>query len=191
MELERPKWAYAIGTIGGALFALGALLMVLQLTASEPSASRVPIWLFGLGGAALGVCWVGTFKQGHAGFGAIGGSFLVPIAFAYIHSHREDWGALKAHGTLLLLAFAAFAAGHCFVRCLLWARWLAATAALVFLFQLVAITAKWQLERSSMKGLVVLSFAALSALGVALAIAIPKLYSQPVAEHEPPHEDHI
>jgi hypothetical protein len=190
-ELERPKWAYAVGTIGGAMFGLGAAVMLLQLTSKQPSATTAPLWLLGGGGAALGVGWLGTFKQGHAGFGAIGGSFLVPIALAYIYSHRDEWGSLQAHGTMLLLAFSAFAAGHMFVRCVLWARWLAAAATLVLVFQLVANAAKWHFDRASMKGLVIVSFAALASLGVALAVAIPKLYSQPRRDHEIPHEPHL
>jgi hypothetical protein len=190
-ELERPKWAYAIGTIGGVLFGLGALLMVFQLTSKQPSASMVPLWLLGGGALLLGVCWVGTFKQGHAGFGAIGGSLLVPIVFAYIYSHRTDYGTLRAHATMLLLAFSGFAAGHVFVRCVLWARWLAVAATVVFVFQLIAHAAKWHLDRSSMKALVVVSFAALTSLGGALAIAIPKLYTQPRSEHEAAHEPHL
>ena len=191
MELERPKWAYAVGTIGAVLFGLGALVLLFLLTAKQPSASKLPLWMLGAGAAALGVCWVGTFKQGHAGFGAVGGSFLVPIAMIYIYTHRDRWESLQAHGTLLLLAFACFAAGHCFVRCLLWARWIAGTATAVFAFQLVAIGAKWRLAAASSKALVVFSFGALAALGVALAIAIPKLYSQPIVGHQQPHEGHL
>jgi hypothetical protein len=190
-EIERSKWPYAVGMIGGAVFGLGALVMLFQITAKEPSSSTAGLWLLGIGGAALGVGWVGSFKQGHAGFAAIGGSFLVPIVLAYVYKHRDDWGSLHAHGTMLLLAFTGFAAGHVFVRCLLWARWLAAAAALVFAFQLVAEAAKWHLDRSSMKGLVVVSFGVLAALGVALAIAVPKLYVQPRVDHEIPHEPHL
>jgi len=188
VDLERSKWAYAVGTIGGALFALGAVLMLLQLTGHR-ALGTVPLWLLGAGGAALGVGWTGMFRYGHAGFAPIGGSFLVPLAIAYIYKHRADSAALNAHGTMLLLAFAGFTVGHCFVRCLLWARWLAGTAALVFVFQVVVIAAKWRIP---MKSLIVPSFAALASLGVALVISIPKLYGQvPREKHVVPHEPHL
>ena len=188
--VERPKWAYAVATLGAAMFALGALVMLVMIT-SKPRDTIAPLVLMGGGGLALGVAWVGMFKVGHAGFGAIGGSLLVPIALVYVYKHRGDWGAMQAHGTLLLLAFTAFAAGHCFVRCVMWARWIAGTAAAVLVFQLVVIGAKWHLGREVMKNLVILSFASLTALGVALALAIPKLYTQPLPEHTLPHEPHL
>ena len=164
--------------------------MLVQVSAKQGNA--VPLVLLAAGAAALGVCWVGTFKQAHAGFGAVGGSFLVPIAIIYVYTHRNEWDSMQAHGTLLLLAFACFAAGHCFVRCLLWARWIAGAATVVFVFQLVAVGAKWHLGASNQKTLLLLQLGSLAGLGVALALAITKLYVQrPLVEHQAPHEPHL
>src|SRR5438094_7636719 len=126
---DRPIWPYALGAIGGVVFAIGALAMTYAALASSPStnASEAAIGGIGIGGALLGVGWLGVFKQKQCGFGVIASSFVVPLAFLYVYLHRDDWDELRAFGMLVVLALALFAMAHLFVKNG-WVRWLAGLA---------------------------------------------------------------
>jgi hypothetical protein len=176
-ELERPQWPYAAGTFGGALVALGAFLVVLQLGSRDPGSSA-SLWMLGIGSALLGVAWVGSFRFGHIGAGGVCGSFLLPLVFLYLRYSHDEWMSARIYGLLLVMAFACFAAGTIFVRGLGWARSCAAIATLGFVIMFVGDAMRWQLDAGTIKSLIVLSFGSLSATGIALAIGFPILYSK-------------
>lgn len=108
----RPLWPYALGMIGGCLFAAGAFFLYVVTQSRNPGNNGTYAFLaLALGSAVLGIGWIGALKHDQGGFGAVSGCFAVTLSLLYAYLHRNDWAEFGATGTMVLLAFVWFAAG--------------------------------------------------------------------------------
>lgn len=111
-------WPHVLLRIGGALIALGALLLgyvTLALPEPDPVVGLTIVLGFGLGGLVMTVGWGGLLARGTAGFAPVLGSLLLAGAFitTSLLPATELW-ALELAGWIAPLGLVAFAATHYF-----------------------------------------------------------------------------
>lgn len=179
-EQERPLWPYALGAVGCVVFGLGAFFLYVLLQSSGGSGTgQYALQTLALGGAILGVGWIGALKYGQGGFGAVSGSFAVTLALAYAYMHRNDWSMFAASGTMILLAFAWFALGHVFARGVRITKWAAGVALVGILAEVYGTVAKTRFDRSTDQALALIMCIGLAATAVACAFEMMALRRAP------------
>jgi hypothetical protein len=182
-ELERPAWPYTLGTIGGAVFALGALLVLLLLakggTVSEGMAMATFV-ILAAGGALLGIGWAGMFKYGQGGFGTVAGSFVVAAVIVWLLGNRHDSDVLF-FGRLFVGSLALFALGHVFVKNTA-VRITSSIALLALAIEFAAENRHWHLSLDTHKLLAYTALLFLALTGVVVAITMPALRRQDLSQ---------
>lgn len=172
-EQDRPLWPYALGAFGGAVFAVGAfLLYVLLQSHGSGGSGQYALTTLAIGGAILGVGWIGVLKYEQGGFGAVSGCFAVTLALIYVYLHRNDWNMFAASGTMVLLAFTWFALGHLFARGVRMTKFAAGSALIGILGEVYGTVSKVRFDRSTDQALALVMCIGLAATGVACAFEL-------------------
>jgi hypothetical protein len=165
--------------VGGLAVAIGAFALLYAVLAEEPSRTALIIAAggLGIGSLILAIGWMGAFKLGHGGVGAVGGSLFVPLAFVYAATHRED---IHINAMLLSLAFAAFTFGHALGKTPKATRVIAAIASGALTIQILALVANSHLPKNVDIFLGIMTLGGIAMVGITLAFLAPDLRSQPV-----------
>ena len=179
--MQRPAWPYVLGAVGGVILAIGACAF-LYAAFAEPTTSTaadVVSFGFGTGGLVVGIGWIGVFKQRQAGIGPILGSFVITLAVIYarVGADKEN---LDLVAVLVLLSFVLFGLGHAVTRGIGGARVLGGIAATGAMFQIMAVSAHWKIDKGIMQFVDIVSVGSLALLGLVLVIAMPALRRAPI-----------
>ena len=175
-ELGRPAWPYTLGMIGGAVFAVGALLILFLLAKGGETGEALAIATFvilAVGGTLLGIGWAGMFKYGQGGFGTVAGSFVVAAVIAWLLGNRNNTDVLF-FGRLFVGSLALFALGHVFVRNTA-VRITSSIALLALAIEFAAENRHWHLSLDTHKLLAYAALLFLALTGVVVAIGMPAL----------------
>ena len=171
----RPRWPYLLGAVAGPVLGTGALVAILAVNGAFHGLVQLALFALALGGALLGVAWLGVLRHGHGGVGAIAGSFAVSLAVVYLHVHRAEWWQARQHGMIFAAAIAACACGHVLVRGLGVVRVLAAIAAVLWGLVFLVLRQRLVLPRALEVALVTSALGAIALTGCALAVMFPTL----------------
>jgi hypothetical protein len=175
MDVERPIWPYYIGAWSAGLFGVATAYLAYMIT-GKPTASGMMLagYAYAIGATGLGVGWLGMVKQHNATFAPVAGSFAIPIAIAILKVSKPD-DVMFAGGMIVLVAMAFFAIAHVFVQHLPLTRFVAVPGALVLLYEVIANTAHWKIDRDTDKLLMIVSLGSLTLIGFSLAFTLPGL----------------
>lgn len=184
----KASGAATAGMVGGIAFAAGAAFsLYADLAARSHLSVHAALLLVAFGGCLLGIAWVGMFRRGLGGAGAISGSFAVPLAVAFsyvpIDEPFDDIARLKV--LLIAGSLTWFALGHTVARGLRVARVAAVAAAAAFAFELIAMQQHWTLSRSAQQLVALVAFGGLLVLASALAVIMPRLGAPPIEDASP------
>jgi hypothetical protein len=113
-----------------------------------------------------------VLKRGQGGFGAVLGSFVVPLALIYARTHTsESLEDEKVTTLVILFSLMFFAVGHAAARAAPVARILAGVTSLVLGIQAIAIAADHHFSRDTDRLLSAGWIGGLTATGFAIAVA--------------------
>jgi len=178
--MQRPAWPYILGSVGGVIFAIGACAFLYATFAERAPDTAFEIVTFGssIGALLVGIGWVGLFKQRQAGIGPILGSFVVTLAILY--ARYGDTDNFDLVGMLVVVSLVLFGLGHAVTRGIGGARILGAIAALIGTFQIIVVSAHWNIGIDGVKLVLVAIVGSLGLLGLVLALALPALRRAPI-----------
>ena len=171
--LDRPVWPYAVGAVGGEVFAVGAFSMLRVVAGHgvlEPGYATAA-----LGAAMLAVAWARIAKTHHTVLPAVG-SIGVVGAFATAHVTSDSVYELRFAMLAFAWSFAILAVTHAFAKGLTAVRVLGAVAAI----PAVILLADSHAAPATVEVWFAFELACLAVMGIAIALTLPKLRLAPM-----------